>query len=51
MYKYIYTYLYIYIYIYINETTRHFRYISILTILLWTDNETKSVKTIYSSIN
>ena len=34
----------------INETTRHlkFRYISILTNLLRTDNETKSVKTIYN---
>ena len=36
-----------------NETTRHsrhlkFRYISILTNLLRTDNETKSVKTIYN---
>ena len=35
---------------YINETTRHlkFRYISILTNLLWTDNEMKSVKTTYN---
>ena len=34
----------------INETTRHlkFRYIPILTNLLRTDNETKSVKTIYN---
>ena len=34
----------------INETTRHlkFRYISILTNLLRTDHETKSVKTIYN---
>ena len=34
----------------INETTRHikFRYISILTNLLRTDNETESVKTIYN---
>ena len=34
----------------INETMRHlkFRYISILTNLLWTDNEMKSVKTIYN---
>ena len=34
----------------INETTRHlkFRYISILTSFLWTDNETKSVKAIYN---
>ena len=34
----------------INETTRHlkFSYISILTNLLRTDNETKSVKTIYN---
>ena len=34
----------------IYQTTRHlkFRYISILTNLLWTDNETKSVKAIYS---
>ena len=34
----------------INETTRYlkFRYISILTNLLRTDNETKSVKTIYN---
>ena len=34
----------------INKATRHlkFRYISILTNLLWTDNETKSVKTIYN---
>ena len=33
-----------------NETTRHlkFRYVSILTNLLRTDNETKSVKTIYN---
>ena len=33
-----------------NKTTRHikFRYISILTNLLRTDNETKSVKTIYN---
>ena len=32
----------------INETTRHlkFRYISILTDFLRTDNETKSVRTI-----
>ena len=34
----------------INETKRNlkFRYISILTNLLRTDNETKSVKTIYN---
>ena len=34
----------------INETRTHlkFRYISILTNLLRTDNETKSVKTIYN---
>ena len=34
----------------INKTTRHlkFRYISILTNLLRTDNETKSVKTLYN---
>ena len=34
----------------INRTTRHlkFRYISILTNLLRTDDETKSVKTIYN---
>ena len=34
----------------INETMRHlkFRYISILTNLLRTDNETKSVKPIYN---
>ena len=34
----------------IKETTRHlkFRYISVLTNLLQTDNETKSVKTIYN---
>ena len=34
----------------INKTKRHlkFRYISILTNLLRTDNETKSVKTIYN---
>ena len=34
----------------INKTTRHlkFRYISILTNLLPTENETKSVKTIYN---
>ena len=34
----------------INKTTRHlkFRYTSILTNLLRTDNETKSVKTIYN---
>ena len=34
----------------INETTRllKFRYISILTNLLRTDNETKTVKTIYN---
>ena len=37
-----------YIYVYIYKTARHlkFRYISILTNLLQTDNETKSVKTI-----
>ena len=43
--------MYMYIYIYnIYETTRHlkFRYILILTNLLRTDNETKSVKTIYN---
>ena len=36
-----------------NEATRHlkFRYISILTNLRRTDNETKSVKTIYNYIN
>ena len=35
-----------------KKTTRHlkFRYISILTNLLRTDNETKSVKTIYNQI-
>ena len=45
----------LYVFIYenvrnINETTRHlkFRYISILTNLLRTDSETKSVKTIYN---
>ena len=34
----------------INSTTRHlrFNYILILTNLPWTDNETKSVKTIYN---
>ena len=34
----------------INEATRHlkFRYISIFTNFLRTDNETKSVKTIYN---
>ena len=34
----------------VNETRRHskFRYISILTNLLRTDNETKSVKAIYN---
>ena len=34
----------------INKTTRHlkFRYISIFTNLLRTDNETKSVKIIYN---
>ena len=34
----------------INETMRHlkFRYTSILTNLLRTDNQTKSVKTIYN---
>ena len=34
----------------INEKTRHlkFHYISILTNLLWTDNETKTGKTIYN---
>ena len=34
----------------INSMTRHlkFSYISILTNLLWTDNELKSVKTIYN---
>ena len=34
----------------INETTRHlkFRYISILTNLLRTDNETNCLKTIYN---
>ena len=37
----------------INKTTRHlkFRCISILTNLLQTDNEMKSVKAIYNSIN
>ena len=36
--------------IYINESTRNlkFHYISILANLLRTDNETKSVKTIYN---
>ena len=36
-----------------NETTRQlkFRYISIFTNLLRTDNETKSEKTIYNQIN
>ena len=50
IYIYIYVYIYVYVYIYINETKRHlkFRYISILTNLLRTDNETKSVKTIYN---
>ena len=34
----------------INKTTRHlkFRYISILTNLLGTENETKNVRTIYN---
>ena len=34
----------------INKTTRHlkFRYISILTNLLGTENETKNVKTVYN---
>ena len=43
-------YIYIYICMYINKTTRHlkFCYISILTNLLRTDNETKSIKTIYN---
>ena len=50
-------YIYIYIYIYylkkstnISSTTRplKFSYISILTNLLQTDNETKSVKAIYN---
>ena len=31
-----------------NKTTRQFRYISILTNLLRTDNKTKSVKVIYN---
>ena len=37
----------------INKTMRHlkFCYISILTNLLRTDDETKSVKTIYNQIN
>ena len=37
----------------IYQTTRHlkFRYSAILTNLLRTDNETKSVKTIYNQIN
>ena len=37
----------------IKSTTRHlkFRYISIFTNILRTDNETKSVKTIYIYIN
>ena len=37
----------------VNETTRHlkFRYISILTNFLRTDNETKSVEAIYNYIN
>ena len=37
----------------ISERRRHlkFRYISILTNLLRTDNETKSGKTIYNQIN
>ena len=50
IYIYIYVYIYIYIYIYIYKTTRHlkFHYILILTNLLWTDNEMKSVKTIYN---
>ena len=36
-----------------NSTTKHLRYsyISIITNLLRTDNETKSVKTIYNQIN
>ena len=43
-------YVCMYVCMYINKTTRHlkFRYISILTNLLRTDNETKSVKTIYN---
>ena len=42
-----YIYIYIYVYIY-NSATRHLKYsyISILTNLLRTGNETKSVKTI-----
>ena len=50
----IYEHIYIYIYIYILYiTTRHLNlsYISILTNLLRTVNETKSVKTIYNWIN
>ena len=37
----------------IKSTTRHlkFSYISIFTNLLWTDNEMKSVKTIYNYVN
>ena len=43
-------YVCMYVCMYIDKTTRHlkFRYISILTNLLRTDNETKSVKTIYN---
>ena len=43
------SFIYIYIYTY-NSTTRHLKYsyISILKNLLRTDNETKSVKTIYN---
>ena len=46
----IYIYIYICIYIYIYQTTKHlkFRYISILTNLLPSDNEKKNVKTIYN---
>ena len=42
-----------YVCIYINETTRQLKscYISILRNLPQTDNETKSVKDIYNSIN
>ena len=58
MYMYMYIYIYIYLepYIYIvilYAFRRHlnFSYMSILTNLLWTDNETKSVKTIYKQIS
>ena len=46
-------YVYIYMCIYVKSTTRHLNlsYISILTNLLRTVKETKSVKTIYNWIN